>query len=221
MSRELKSLTRGLAQTYTMRFVTQFGWARITIDAEGFFSCQSDWGDFQHRWNSIGRDEYDDRLDAFKDFLTDIDHDYFLRKTVGRKGQVFNFEKSIKSLREHVIESRKDGDLTKEKAREIWKQVEWVEHTDDPTYYVVQVCDQGDLTDALYCGDLTEVDVAMEWSPCHLYFAQEILPIFQQELLKELAIKKGRSKWLRKSAYIKLARTLRSKMPTLRSSATS
>ncbi len=108
-------------------------WSHITIDEEsGTFMATGSFGSFGHIWNSIG-----DR--TLKEFLAGIDRQYFFEKTRGATAKTFDFDRSVKALKEQIIDMRRQGDLTKDEARRAWREVGWLDHTSSAHHFVDQV----------------------------------------------------------------------------------
>jgi hypothetical protein len=96
-------------------------WAFIYLDEEkGVFSSYSSFGSYAYCWAHRGSD-------TLKDFLRDLEFDYFMGKTRGRDFERFDFYATIKGMREFVADARRQGELTKAEAREVWTDIEELE----------------------------------------------------------------------------------------------
>lgn len=149
------------------QFNGPFGaWAIITLDPRGIFQAVSDFGTFAYDgWGHHGRE-------SFKHFLVEgLSRDYFLGKTA-RGERRFSLEKTKRRLREDVVGQRRDGDLTKEKAREAWDAIDWRDE-DDATLFIERA---DDVREILFGNDYCAMSEACaeEWSGCAVRFYEEV-----------------------------------------------
>jgi len=95
---EQYDITTKPATLYQIRPKKGSGWANITIYEHqsklngGDLSIQSDWGDWQYRWNNCG--------ESFKEFLCGINLDYMAGKFGVDKH--FDFEATVRNWRQQV-----------------------------------------------------------------------------------------------------------------------
>lgn len=111
---------------------TYSGWADITIeewDRGGSFKCISDYGDYSYMWGSIG-DE------CLREFLLDLNKDYFMGKVRGNSRFMFDAEANTKKVFEEIVNLRRNNDISKEEARESW---------DDLQFFSLELTDSQDL----------------------------------------------------------------------------
>ncbi|EGO63584.1 hypothetical protein [Acetonema longum] len=88
------------------------GWGTFILDSTGFFAAVTDFGNFAYRWTHHGRKD-------FREFIIELARDpYYLLGKVRPSGEVYNGEKTLKSIWEHIREYRRCGWYTKEFARE-------------------------------------------------------------------------------------------------------
>lgn len=110
--------------SYSFRFKQYGEWAIFTInEATGEFSIQSDWGNYQYRWNTRalgGR--------TLTQFLFQADNDYIVRKfAYDNKTDLapVHDEDAIKgNVRARIIEARKDRELDQYAARDLWEALD-------------------------------------------------------------------------------------------------
>jgi hypothetical protein len=110
-------------------------WAFIYLDEErGVFTACSSYGDYAYIWSHRGDQ-------SLKDFLRDLEFDYFMGKTRGLDFKRFDFEATIKGMREFVADARRQGSLSKIEAREAWTDIEELEsdHTGSVDLFVERV----------------------------------------------------------------------------------
>jgi len=99
------------------------GWAILFLDSAGCFAALSDWGDWAYRWNPRGYEEGDAR--DFRHFILSCDDDYLLRKLAPT--QEYDGESTFKNVKETIIGLRREGEWTKDEAREEWDKLEYCE----------------------------------------------------------------------------------------------
>jgi len=102
-------------------------WAHIIVDEASLsLDIQSDYGDYCHRWHSVGL--------SFKQFLTETDNSYLYSKFGGESRERFSCEKTCKAIKKEILDCRRArGDwkytdsITKDQARECWDQIHAVQ----------------------------------------------------------------------------------------------
>lgn len=92
-------------------------WAIFYIDEKhGAFNCQSTYGTYAYIWRAIGER-------TLKAFLLDLNFDYFMGKT--RPGyRCFDRERSVASIKEHILTYRREGSIDAITARKAWRDAE-------------------------------------------------------------------------------------------------
>ena len=98
---------------YSFPSIKGEGWAIFFLDSVGCFAALSDWGDWSYRWNPRGYEEGDGR--DFRHFIITCGDDYLLRKIA--PVQEYDPEATLQSVKEAIIEWRRDRRTTKEDAR--------------------------------------------------------------------------------------------------------
>lgn len=89
-------------------------WANLYWrEATGRVIINSSYGDWSFSWPYRG----DQTLAAF---LCKLDMDYMGGKMLGADYYVFSVDETKKSIRNYILDARKQTDLTKEEAREVW-----------------------------------------------------------------------------------------------------
>lgn len=92
---------------------THEGWAILHVDSAGFLGVVSDYGNYAYHWSSFGGD--------FKKFLMQLGWDYLYGKLMqGRDAKIYDGEATLRSIQKHILELRREGRLTAERAREEW-----------------------------------------------------------------------------------------------------
>lgn len=144
-------------------------WANIIVDERsGTFSAVSSYGNFAYIWTHIGRS-------TLKEFLVGLDYCYFFGKTAATRGYVFSPEKTTEDLKRYIIEQRRDGSISKAKARSAWDDLERVEGRNESDYFH-ELSDARDLMDVL---GWDYYDIArQEKDPQCLGFWSDIWPEF-------------------------------------------
>ena len=98
---------------YTLPNENHEGWAIFVIGADGYFSAVSDYGNYAYIWRDTGCSD-------FREFLlrADRDWDYFASKLAPEK--VYDGEQSAENVRKAILQMRRDGRLSFERAKEEW-----------------------------------------------------------------------------------------------------
>lgn len=112
------------------------GWAIFTInDSTGEFHIQSDWGNYQHRWNieHLGK-KYAESDMPLTRFLADMTVKYDSAHYVTDKlhydrddREVFDEEETLNDIERRLLEKRRCGDIEAEDARDAWDELQWLE----------------------------------------------------------------------------------------------
>lgn len=90
----------------------------VLDERTGSIMIEGGYGTFSYGWTSRGRDC------SLHAFLYDLDFDYFMKKASKTPHMVFDGDTTIAKMRGDVIQARKDGDLTKAQAADIWFDIE-------------------------------------------------------------------------------------------------
>jgi len=77
----------------------------------GLFKAVTEYGCYQHYW---------DRSDNHKNNILRFNKGYILNKLTKDKDEIIDFEATIKDWNETILEWRRDGSLTKKRARNLW-----------------------------------------------------------------------------------------------------
>lgn len=174
----ITQISKSTSEKYRLRFDSfECMWADIIIDDDGSFNVQSDNGNFCHSWPRHGRK-------SFKHFLIEIsrDPDYLLRK-VSRKTEL-NEEKTLKNWFSSLAERRREGEISKEDAREIWDELTGLlSDFSDPTYIETSAY-QGPLSRFKEPWD--SFSIVKEYPSGARHFAEKIMPQFAEILLSEV-----------------------------------
>lgn len=95
------------------------GWALFLLDATGYFSVVSDYGNYAFRWTSFG--------ECFRTFLMGLHSDYLLGKLAKKE---YDEDGTVRAVKNRIIELRRAtrgfsgfSSLSAEKAREEWDLV--------------------------------------------------------------------------------------------------
>lgn len=113
---------------YNLPNVNKQGWAIVVMCEDGYFSSVSDYGDYAYKWQKENGD--------FREFIMQIadrnKSGYFLNKIAKKE---YDGEETCKAVQRYILESRRDGNFTKEDARTEWENLrdcDWVEN--DPIF---------------------------------------------------------------------------------------
>jgi hypothetical protein len=148
-------------------------------EAGGVLSILSDYGNWSYAWPHHGRT-------SFKHFLVELgrDTDYLIGKLSGAK-TVFNADKSKQLIFEIIRERRRDGALTKEKAREAYDELESVaaDCSGSEDLFLERLMTTIPWLYEYCCDGLT----VREHDSGIVSFVKRVWPLFVAEIQKELA----------------------------------
>lgn len=171
---------KSTCERYDIRLKDSCGWAIITIDENGgLFNAQSDYGSYSYSWPNHGRE-------SFKHFILELvkDKSYFLGKV--SSNNYYYQDKTENAWKEKVIELRKEGELDKGQARELWDEII------DFDYYtsaesLQHECYENDIV-CKYCPEpWEEFELVTGFSSQANAFADIIMPILGEIIQKEIA----------------------------------
>lgn len=169
-------IIKSTIESYKIRHAKFDGWADICLDANGHkgrIQIASSHGDWSYYWGACGR--------PFKLFLRDIDIGYAATKF--GESNWFDLGASVESWKRSIIELRKEELIAKEKAREFWGEVEYIEAFCPST--------KTTASNLLYNTKLlVECDYSLDLvtgiSPSFIWFWENIWESFIGEIKKEL-----------------------------------
>lgn len=152
-------------------------WGKIIIDSDAWmFSCLSDAGNFSYRW------PYEEHR-TFKEFLTQIDVGYLMRK-IEPRAKEFDFEATVKNIKQKLFESRRCGDLNKYESRAIYVVIQDLEYETSEDLVMHQLIEGHEWFSDDYCwtADL----IVKKHTPEVITFTEVVFPLFQEALKIEL-----------------------------------
>ena len=145
------------------------GWGVFVIGSYGFFSVVSDYGNYAFWWTHFGEGD-------FRAFLISLEWDYAAGKLGQGHTKVFQGQSTIENVRDHILQHRRDGSWSKERALEEWELIESTDLSIHPE----------DWMRATKIEDAYEL-IRRDWPADVLAFCKVLLPRFQQVLRDELA----------------------------------
>lgn len=90
------------------------GWGILFLDQKGCFAALSDWGDYSYRW-AAHKD--------MREFILQCGDDYIMDKLSPRSKMEYDGIATCASVKEQIIENRKDLLFDKEEAFKEWELV--------------------------------------------------------------------------------------------------
>lgn len=116
-------------------------WANVIVSNYGVgkggsIMCEGSFGTFNYEWRCIGPD-------SIEAFLLGLDFDYFMKKCLAGKHRVYDHDATMLEWKHNLLYERRewhsehghkkyrkheDGDLTKEHTRELWDEIESLDH---------------------------------------------------------------------------------------------
>lgn len=169
---------KSTCERYDIRLKEGYGWAIVTIDENGgLFNAQSDYGSYSYSWPCHGRD-------SFKHFILELveDKSYFLGKVANDK--FYYMEKTEKAWKEEVIRARREGELDKDQARELWDEIVDFDYTSDTS--LQHQCYENYIVLKYYCEPWYSFDIIHSYSPQAHAFSNIIMPILGEIIKKEI-----------------------------------
>lgn len=111
------------AEVYDVRSEKYPGeWAVVTIQEEiGLFSAYSSYGHYAYQWNNHGSK-------SVKEFVQNLDYDYFFEKTAHTRGKVFCPDTSFQKLKKVILEARREKCIDKVEAECAWHELKTIDH---------------------------------------------------------------------------------------------
>lgn len=121
------SLLKTLTETYRLRHGHDFATIHLNSSksppSEGFeqgrfcgeISIVSSYGNYAHTWGDCGH--------SFKEFLLDIEFDYFMGKAIKTNLHEYDGEETLKEVRKAILSGRKVTDLSHGSAATLWAGV--------------------------------------------------------------------------------------------------
>lgn len=150
-------------------------WAFIYLDEEkGVFTACTSFGDYAYIWAHRGDQ-------SLKEFLSDLDCDYFMGKTRGLNYKQFDFDATIKGMKAFVADQRRQGALDKDESREVWHEIDRIEDRRSVDLFVEDVYGSKEICEA-YGHDFESV-ICNRPDPQCVGFWEIIWP----EFLKQIA----------------------------------
>lgn len=171
--------TKATCEKYTLKFNDGWDYAVFTIDETGIFQCHSSFGTYSYHWGAFG--------DNFKKFLCEIDSYYLINKIANK--DYFDFGNYLEKAKNEIIKLRKDRELNKQHARELWEFIteDLDEYSDSYDLLCSAIYNNSILSD-LYSGDVfySEFNPEQDYSLNARAFVHNIFPKFTEILKQEL-----------------------------------
>ncbi len=156
-------------RTYFVR-VDQFEWGYFFINAKGLFVAHTDFGTFGYHW------PVDEEWDFLKFLAGRIDRDYLLSKISRR--DVLDEDKTQKALLRDLLERRREGYISKVRARELYDGLLQPHDTNIMHWAMEQK--------EFYENDAYELAVYVYPVEAQA-FVDRLFPVLQQQLREELS----------------------------------
>lgn len=170
-------IDKSQCELYKIRYETSMYWADITIDhngSTGRIQIASDYGSWQNYWGACGCE--------FKKFLTQLDIHY----TAGKfgAGNWFDLHATIKEMKRMINDLLQDGTLSKEKAKELLKEVESLSDCSNEHEYYDMVYHQCDKLYSFF--DAADFPCVKDVTPQFKRFWNEAWAVFIEQMKKEI-----------------------------------
>jgi len=179
MEKKNFEFTKTVCERYDIHF-EHGGWAIFTIDENGgLFNCHSDFGDYNYSWPNHGRKSFKEYI--IKDLARDSS--YFLSKVASRN--YFNYEDNLTNWKLKIIELRKEGECTKEQARDAWGFITDIDDSLSSDYLQSKIFESEEIN-ALCDEPWNCFEIVLDYSPYATIFANKVMPMFAEILKKEI-----------------------------------
>lgn len=148
-------------------------WGRFWLTDDGCLTILSDYGNYGYWWSNTGGE--------IREFLIGCDDGYLMRKLAAGERE-FNGRSTVRAIRELIISWRRDGSLSKERAREEWSLLDRYSDMNHPDEF-------REWAGRTEFGDAWEF--AAYEIPCQLQqFMERLWPGFIQQMSAELEAEK-------------------------------
>jgi hypothetical protein len=120
MSKDINTVTKSKCEKWTIRDEKGYwvGWFYFDTN-RGDLAIQSDYGDWAYCWSAMGNNQ-DGTPRTLHNFLPYCDHDYIMARLQGAESY-FDYDATMKEVKQKIIQCRREGDLGKDCARKIWR----------------------------------------------------------------------------------------------------
>lgn len=93
-------------------------WSRVFVDEEGFVAIFSDYGHWSHVWPPLGWCTDDLRKELLR-----MDAGYLRGKLGAQHARIFSAMRTIKAVRERIVQLRATQEIRGDVARRDWKEI--------------------------------------------------------------------------------------------------
>lgn len=153
------------------------GYAHFTLVHDlGIVHAQTDWGDYCHRWGSIGKES----LEAF---LLDLNSYYVGIKFCGSPKELDD-EAIKKEIKREILKLRREGKIESDIARECYDDcVDMDLECSADTYFATFPTS---IYDHIYDGDHSNIPFHRKYTGWQHVFINDIFPTFQKYLKEQV-----------------------------------
>jgi hypothetical protein len=178
-------VTRSQTETYKVYIDNRWQATIMIEDSSGLLSIQSEYGHFSHYWGTGGRSAGN----TFKQELLRFGLDYVQNKLSYNDdlGHWFNFDETVKRIRQDILEKRRERRIESPDARVLWYEADNLEECKTSSEFAHQLFAKYSLMTELYDGDYLAIPIITETHPRLRKFMEVVYPIFKAELAKEEA----------------------------------
>lgn len=169
--------------------IVLFGWQGTGVDKQqrecGEILIHSSFGSWANSWGHLGQ--------PFKSFLLQAERDYVGSKFMNERAYEFDGEKTMRDLRQRLIEWRKQGELKKEDARSLWDHLQENEDiltSSDHEFIGGMEIARAELVPSRQLLRFLEEPweyMSMSLNRCFAGFWREVWPVFLEQLKAEQA----------------------------------
>lgn len=173
-------VTKLTSERYDLRI--GYDWAIFILGEDGSFHVNSSYGDWAYAWWHHGRE-------SFKHFLIELGEDstysYLINKLAKGQRTYFDLDKTLSSIYKEILFARKDGALSKEKARDLYNEVkELPEYGCSIDLFISAIYDTTHLSK--FYEDFDSLPVSKEYDHSLIQFVEIFWPALTKILKQEI-----------------------------------
>ncbi|QQR47781.1 hypothetical protein JKA73_17760 [Myxococcus xanthus] len=168
---------------YRLRTADNRWLAEVFLRSDGLFTVVSDYGNYGYWWGNPGRP-----VREFVAALADRDESDYLCGKLGSRDW-WDGTSTLKAIREHIIEYRRDGSWTKERAAEEWQTLSEAL----TTWHDVDARNATEMDELQFHNWFRETKIddasefaAYDYEPQLRAFASEVMPVLATAIREQL-----------------------------------
>ncbi len=183
---------------YKLRQIENSGcsYALITLtdlhENAGTISIESDYGNWSYMWGSMGGN--------IRRFILRTSEDYLMDKFTynnHKDRDCFRFDKTIKRIKKEIIQARKEMEIERVEAREMYNEVDDLDSNAPDNKDAFYMYADSHCPKLFEFYDWESFPIETEYGHSLQSFMKEVLPVFKDIIRKELSNDKNQNQVLR------------------------